>query len=72
VQVTPTSTFDFVTVSTGVQSSIVVRSFNGQVMNMQSDLEGNFNIDMANYPQGVYFLTIDINGVLQTNKVVRL
>jgi len=72
VQVTPTSTFDFVTVSTGVQSSIVVRSFNGQVMNMQSDLEGNFNIDMANYPQGVYFLTIDINGVLLTNKVVRL
>ena len=72
VQVTPTSTFDFVTVSTGVQSSIVVRSFNGQVMNMQSDLEGNFTIDMANYPQGVYFLTIDINGVLLTNKVVRL
>ena len=72
IRITPTSTFDFVTVSTGVQSSIILRSINGQVMNRQSDAEGNFTIEMANYPQGIYFLMLEINGSIQTEKVVRL
>lgn len=72
VRITPTSTFDYVTVSTGDQSSIILRSVNGQVMNRQSDSEGNFTVDMANYPQGIYFMTIETNGIVQTEKVVRL
>ena len=72
IRITPTSTFDFVTVNTGAQSSIVLRNLNGQVMNRQSNAEGNFTVEMANYPQGVYFLTIEINGSIQTEKVIRL
>jgi len=72
VRITPTSTFDFITVNTGENSSIIVRSLNGQVMNTQSNTNGNFTVDMANYPQGIYYLTIDINGSVQTEKVVRL
>lgn len=72
VSITPTSTFDFVTVNTGVQSSIILRSINGQVMNRQSNADGNFNVDMANYAQGIYFMTIESNGSIQTEKVVRL
>ena len=72
IRITPTSTLDFVTVNTGEASSIIVRSLNGQVMNNQSDAEGNFTVEMANYPQGIYYLTININGSIQTEKVVRL
>ncbi len=72
IRITPTSTFDFVTVNTGAQSSLVLRNINGQVMDSQSDSEGNFTIEMANYAQGIYFLTIDVNGSIQTKKVVRL
>lgn len=72
IRITPTSTLDYVTVNTGEASSIVLRSVNGQVMNSQSDIEGNFTVDMANFPQGIYYLTIEINGSIQTEKVVRL
>ncbi|MEJ6614684.1 MAG: lamin tail domain-containing protein [Saprospiraceae bacterium] len=72
IRITPTSTYDFVTVNTGAQSSIILRSVNGQVMNQQSNSEGNFTVEMAHYPQGIYFLTINMNGSIQTEKVVRL
>lgn len=72
IRITPTSTLDYVTVNTGEASSIMVRSINGQVMNSQTDAEGNFTVDMANYPQGIYYLTIQISGTVQTEKVVRL
>mgnify|MGYP006094174163 CR=1 FL=1 len=72
IRITPTSTYDFVIVSTGAESSIILRSVNGQVMNQQSNSEGNFTVEMAHYPQGIYFLTINMNGSIQTEKVVRL
>jgi|GEM_PF-3048192 hypothetical protein len=72
IHITPTSTYDFVTVSTGSQSSIILRSVNGQVMDQQSNSKGNFTVEMAHYPQGIYFLTINKNGSIQTEKVVRL
>ena len=72
VSVTPTSTFDQITVSTGELSSIIVTSFAGQFMNSQSSADGNFTVDMTNYPKGIYFLSININGTIQTEKVVRL
>lgn len=72
VLITPTSTLDFVTINAGVESSIVIRSVNGQIMNTQSDFEGNFTIDMINYPQGIYYLTVEMNGEVQTKKIIRL
>ena len=72
VRITPTSTFDFISINTSEASSIMVRSLNGQIMDRQSNAEGNFTVEMANYPQGVYFLTIEINGSIQTKKVIRL
>ena len=72
ILIIPTSTYDFVTVNTEAQSSIILRSVNGQVMNQQSNSEGNFTVEMAHYPQGIYYLTINMNGSIQTEKVVRL
>ena len=72
VRITPKSTIDQISVNTGNASSIIVRSFSGQFMSSQSSADGNFTIDMTNYPRGIYFLSISINGNVQTEKVVRL
>lgn len=72
VRVTPKTTFDQITVNTGTASSIIVRSFAGQFMNSQTNSDGNFTVDMTNYPSGIYFLTIQIEGKIQTEKIVRL
>lgn len=71
-RITPTTTFDQITVSTGESSNITVRSFAGQFMSSQSSSDGNFTVDMTNYPRGIYFLSININGDVQTEKIVRL
>ncbi len=72
ISVSPKSTLDQISITTGNASSIIVRSFSGQFMSSQSSTDGNFTVDMTNYPRGIYFLSININGNVQTEKVVRL